>query len=270
MEEFIRYPLLNTQINTINIEVLENALFTGDQTWHHPNIVSPFNRLFFIIDGNGRLENEADSWPLQPGYMYLIPAGSCYTYTCTDFIHKFYIHFNITLFPGTDLFCHLREFQEMPCPPALMETLQTQAAKESLEGVLCIKAILWKIIFDFFQQGSNIYPDITHFEGFYRQISVLNYIENHLSASLRISDLALTLNVPIHQLSRHFKRDTGYGLKEYIEQMLLQKARHLLLHTSLSIGEIADALGFADAFYFSRFFKKAEHISPREYRKQRF
>lgn len=29
---------------------------------------------------------------------------SRYTYVCTDTIHKFYVHFNMELFPGTDLF----------------------------------------------------------------------------------------------------------------------------------------------------------------------
>jgi len=34
--------------------------------------------------------------------------------------------------------------------------------------------------------------------------------------------------------------------------------------------EVAEALGFTDPYYFSRFFKKYEKLSPREYRKLRF
>jgi AraC-like DNA-binding protein len=47
----------------------------------------------------------------------------------------------------------------------------------------------------------------------------------------------------------------------------LQKAKYKMAHTSLSIGEIAHAVGFTSQSYFSKVFKEMENISPNEYRK---
>ena len=99
---------------------------------------------------------------------------------------------------------------------------------------------------------------------------VLDYLADNLHAGLRIQDLADALEMPIHQLSRTFQQDTKIGLKDYMASQLAQRARYLLLHTDMPIYEIAESLGFSDPYYFSRFFKKYEELSPREYRKQQF
>lgn len=81
--------------------------------------------------------------------------------------------------------------------------------------------------------------------------------------------MAKDMHVSYYSLSRNFKRDTGIGIKEYLEVMLLKKAKHLLLTTDLQLQEIANELQFCDPFYFSRFFRKYEKVPPREYRKKR-
>ena len=270
MEQFCRYPFLTSEWNSLHLEILENALFTGDRSWYYPHIVSPFNRIYFIIDGEAHLENEYGSWELLPGHMYLIPAGSRYTYVCTDIIHKFYVHFSMELFPGTDLFSRFDTFQVLPYSPELLGSILKELEKESIGGLLHLKAIFWQIIYDFFRKGTDGSDYLELFRGFYRQKPVLDYLSSHLCANLRIQDLSTALNTPVHQLSRSFRQDTGQGLKEYMEQMLLQKARHLLLHTTMPVYQISESLGFSDPFYFSRFFKKAEGISPKDYRKQQF
>ena len=67
-----------------------------------------------------------------------------------------------------------------------------------------------------------------------------------------------------------FQQDTGMGLKEYMSRQLAQRARQMLGHTDMPVWEVAEALGFTDPYYFSRFFKKYEKLSPREYRKLQF
>lgn len=264
------YPSLNDEWNNLNLTVLENGLFLGDRSWNHPDMVSPFNRLYFIIDGQAYLENEQGRWDFVPGSMYLIPPGSRYSFSCSSVIKKFYIHFNLELLPGVDLFSRLDSFRCLPYPPALLDTILNEAGQESLSGLLHIKSLLWDIIYRFFLETVDETGYLNYFKGFYRQQQVLSYLSAHLSAGLRIQDLAAALDIPAHLLSRSFHQDTGMGLKEYMEHMLLQKARHLLLHTNLPIYEVAEILGFTDPFYFSRFFKKLEKLSPRDYRRQGF
>jgi YesN/AraC family two-component response regulator len=53
---------------------------------------------------------------------------------------------------------------------------------------------------------------------------------------------------------------------EYFNQLKIQKACQYLLYTELRIQEIADKLGIADPFYFSRMFSKLMGMSPQQYR----
>lgn len=264
------FSSLNDAWNNLDLTILEHGLFTGDRTWRHPDMVSPFNRLYFIIDGEASFASKQGCWAFQPGYMYLIPAGFCFSYACTSVIRKFYLHFNLELLPGVDLFSPLPTFRSLPCPMDFLNVLLEEAKKESLSGLLSLKALIWDIIRRFFQETVDETDYLHYFQGFYHQQQVLGYLSKHLSANLRISELADALHTAPHLLSRSFRKDTGFGLKEYMEYLLLQKARHMLLHTDLPICKVSELLGFSDPFYFSRFFKKQEGISPREYRREGF
>lgn len=264
------YPILNNEWNTLDLKILENGLFWGDTSWNHPNMESPFNRIYFVIDGEAYMENFQGRQNFLPGHMYLIPAGSRYSYACTSVIHKFYLHFNLDLLPGVDLFGRLGTFRQLPYEPELLKDLLDAAQEETISGVLRLKTIVWDVVNRFFQETVKGDEYLESFKGYYRQQEVFQYLSAHLSAGLKIPELAAALNLPAHQLSRSFRQDTGMGLKEYMEQLLQKRARQLLLRTTLPIGEISELLGFSDPFYFSRFFKKFEQLSPREYRKQGF
>ena len=64
-----------------------------------------------------------------------------------------------------------------------------------------------------------------------------------------------------------FKQATGFGLREYLVNLRIQRACELLLSTTLSITDIADKCGFNDSNYFGDAFRKAIGVSPRDYRK---
>ncbi len=64
------------------------------------------------------------------------------------------------------------------------------------------------------------------------------------------------------------KRQTHITAQEYIHAKLLEKAKALLRHSSLSISEIADQLGFAYPNHFTRFFRTKTGMPPSEYRRK--
>lgn len=64
-----------------------------------------------------------------------------------------------------------------------------------------------------------------------------------------------------------FKRWCGLSPIDYRNELRLNAARSLLLHSTLSIQEIAAHVGFDDPYYFSRLFKKKCGVSPREFRR---
>jgi YesN/AraC family two-component response regulator len=66
--------------------------------------------------------------------------------------------------------------------------------------------------------------------------------------------------------SHVFKLETGIGVKDYINQVRIKKAKQLLRETDLKIAGIALAIGITNTNYFSVFFKRLTDKTPIEYR----
>ena len=98
---------------------------------------------------------------------------------------------------------------------------------------------------------------------------LLDYMARTLSARTRLDELAGVACRSRDRLSREFSRDFGVPLKEFIGRELGRRAEFELLSGCRSIKEIADRLGFANEFYFSRFFRRRTGYSPREFRRLR-
>ena len=105
-----------------------------------------------------------------------------------------------------------------------------------------------------------------HLRMFARYGKVLELLESRLSADLRISELAAAYGASLHAFSIAFTRDTGMSPKSYLNRRLNQEACRLLAGTDLPLKETAGRLGFADEYYFSRFFLKMNGVRPGRYR----
>ena len=65
-----------------------------------------------------------------------------------------------------------------------------------------------------------------------------------------------------------FKKEKGVTMQQYHNSVRMDEACRLLCSTLMSIGEIADKLGFSDVLYFSRCFHTYTGKSPSAYRKE--
>jgi len=66
--------------------------------------------------------------------------------------------------------------------------------------------------------------------------------------------------------SRLFKRILGISPQAHAIRVRIDRARQLLIESSLTISQIADALGYDDVFFFSRQFKARTGQTPGQYR----
>lgn len=96
---------------------------------------------------------------------------------------------------------------------------------------------------------------------------VKQYIQRNFQKTLSLDELAAQANFSISHLSAVFKRETNLTVLDYITHCRIDRAKELLSTTTMSIGEIADAVGYQDAKYFSRIFHKQVKIKPSDYRK---
>ncbi|MEO1010838.1 MAG: AraC family transcriptional regulator [Bacteroidota bacterium] len=95
---------------------------------------------------------------------------------------------------------------------------------------------------------------------------IVEYLQQNLHKSLKAEDISQKFNYSPSYLFHIFKKRTGYSLIHFFNLKKIQKACEYLKYTDLSVKEIGFRLGYQDALYFSRLFKKHMGLSPRAYK----
>ena len=97
--------------------------------------------------------------------------------------------------------------------------------------------------------------------------NAVRYLEEHYTENLKMSLLAEKFNLSESHFRKLFKGFTGLSPVEYRNGLRVEHAKELLNQNTVSVAEVARAVGIEDQFYFSRIFKEAEGISPLRYKK---
>ncbi|MGC0334716.1 AraC-like DNA-binding protein [Streptomyces sp. SAI-170] len=92
------------------------------------------------------------------------------------------------------------------------------------------------------------------------------HVEEHLAGPLSVPDVARAVGVSHSHLTRLFRAETGRTVVSYIRHRRLQRARHLLLSSTLSITAVAAAVGIADLQAFNKACRRELGASPRDVR----
>ncbi|MCI8517080.1 MAG: response regulator [Hungatella sp.] len=91
------------------------------------------------------------------------------------------------------------------------------------------------------------------------------YIHEHYTEKLTLSDIADYLKISSGHLSSTFSRYMNQTVSDYIAEVKIAHAKELIDSGQYLIYEIADQLGFENAYYFSKVFKKVTGMSPKNY-----
>ena len=99
---------------------------------------------------------------------------------------------------------------------------------------------------------------------------LLQQFQTRIDESFRelheVGDYAAMLNISSGHLSEVVKSQSGKPAIKHIHERLVLEARRLLFHSNSSSKEIAFDLGFSDASYFNRFFKRETGLTPADFR----
>lgn len=93
-----------------------------------------------------------------------------------------------------------------------------------------------------------------------------DYFNSDVESLLTVHYIAAQMNLSPNYLSDLLRVHTGQNTQQHIHEKLIAKAKEKLSTTSLSVSEIAYALGFEHTQSFSTLFKKKTHLSPLEFR----
>ncbi|MBP3239192.1 MAG: response regulator [Oribacterium sp.] len=95
----------------------------------------------------------------------------------------------------------------------------------------------------------------------------LPYIEKHyMEEDISLNSVATVAGISSTYFSSMFSQEMGKTFTEYLTELRMNKAKELLSTKKLHTAEVAQAIGYKDAHYFSFVFRKTQGMSPKEYR----
>jgi len=123
-------------------------------------------------------------------------------------------------------------------------------------------------IIDSKRGSQNSYTNVTlhkpHGDALVKQVQ--EYIENNFDQPLQVSDLATIVNVTPRTLNRRFQTSIDMRPIEYIQAVRIEQAKRLLESQAVTIKSLAYQVGYSDLSSFTRLFKRATELTPKEYR----
>ncbi len=95
-----------------------------------------------------------------------------------------------------------------------------------------------------------------------------DFMRADLSRDTPVSDLAGLLGLSVHHFCRMFKHSTGMSPHQWLIAQRMDRARHLLMEPDRSLGEVARAVGYANATAFATAFRRVTGTTPSDWRRQ--
>lgn len=153
-----------------------------------------------------------------------------------------------------------------------LEIIKEQQTKD-IGSALVIKSLVMKLIaiiikelnYDFKKRN-----DVDSSNVFYNKATIVNmildYLDKNYMTNISLDDISKNFYVSSVYISKIFKERMGESPINYLIHLRLSKSIDLLKNSTLSIKEIADSVGYKDAYYFSKLFKKYYGISPSKYK----
>ncbi len=96
---------------------------------------------------------------------------------------------------------------------------------------------------------------------------MLNYIESHYPENVTVEAIAEAACLSPGYAGRIFKDQLGLSMMDYVLKVRIEKSKKLLENPHYQIQAIAEKVGYEDAGYFTKVFRKFEGITPTQYRK---
>lgn len=259
------------------------GLFAASESFIHTDRVPDFCVLIYVIDGCIYVTEGDTDYEVNAGELLILKNG----------VHHFG---KKKIQKGTKwIFLHFRISADCNASPFYPDASPLGAYDATAESILTLPKFLDNVSARFekelktfieYAQSDDAYKKWFINQRLFLLLSSLAVSAHGFSNNLTLSDricryLSDNIGVPFNSeniekrfylsykyMAHLFKKEKGVTMQQYHNSIRMDEACRLLCSTLMSIGEIADKLGFSDVLYFSRCFRNYTGKSPSAYRKE--
>ncbi|UTW13853.1 AraC family transcriptional regulator [Marinobacterium rhizophilum] len=261
---------LSAQLYPLGIGYYQHARGHRMQRANHDD-----NLLIYCLEGRGKLTLNGRGRTVKPGDLIILPRGLSHSYETRDqdpwsilwvhfegelatrFIGQLEVDDGSALLP---LGIHSRLVADFE---ALLDARQ---ASHNLTAFIHCANQLRQLL----THIALLKPMATRPAGDSMDLETIHSLmQARLHEQLDIDTLAQVVNLSKFHFIKKYKALTGTTPISHFIHLKIERACHLLDVTSKGVNEVAWALGYDDAYYFSRIFKKSMGMSPSQYRRIR-
>jgi AraC-like DNA-binding protein len=266
--------MIRQYLANLRVEVSLSGHNQVAQDWRDLDYLPDYNKFYYILDGEGRLNIGTQEFRPRPGQWFLMPQGvrQSYSFTSPRVFTKHWCHFTAKL-GDANLFDLIRtplwiEVDDPSEACARFESLHASRASSSIASSLDVQSAMLRLISFYLARIPQEQLGLTKRGDQEKLPAVLGYIQTHFpQGEIHIKELADVANLSTQYFIRLFKRRMGVSPIRYINQKRVEEAKRLLSRTDLPLKEIIDKVGLNDVYYLSRLFKEHTGFSPTVYRR---
>lgn len=236
--------------------------FYTEESWKHPSRILHSYELIVVLDGEVFIEENGVNYTLSQNEMLILEPG------------KRHSGFAESVPPTSFYWMHFQTDMEIP--------FKTYSGREYYDVKYLLKKILHisntptypsesaeAVALMIFYELSNIGKNFKN--GNHALVKeIAEYARVNVACDMTVTEVAEHFRYNADYISKLFKHDYGIGLKQFMVEEKLKKAKDLLLTSGLSVKEIAAKLGYRHENLFIKFFMYHEKISPKSYRNTYF
>ena len=243
-----------------------------------------FYMLLYIRQGTGSHTIDFVTYPVQPGHLFFLAPGQMHSWELsadsTGYLLFFEAGFYLHTYPSSRLHeypffqplrSHLVDLSAQEAPfSALLDQLMREAESNFDNRLEVLRGCLFVLLE---LAARHVYNEAASAGSTLRQAQQVREFEALLEQYFRtektVQAYAQRLSLTPNHLNALCRQQRGHTASDLIQRRVLVEAQRLLVHAEQPVKQLAAELGFQDASYFGRFFRKRTGMTPEQFRANR-
>lgn len=237
------------------------------------------HEISYVVSGSGVMYSDDKAFPISRGDVHVISKGSDHRIVADkeQGLHFIYLGFMLEQYPGME---DIMEFYSKSPSTIVRDESSLNFILEQLIDEMYHADKYHKIVLEMGikQILIHVYRLFNHIEvkkyspteggkiyghTFYE---LLRYIDNNITKTTTVSQIAASLSYSESYLSHLFKKKVGISIQEYISRKRIERSLLLLSSGKYSVKDISEILKYESPKSFTKAFKKHMNCTPTEYK----